>query len=226
LRPYTLLLLLLLPCITHAQARDNDTNYRKLAKEQRREQRRQHRDSARKAWAEERALMKLYSYDTVNEQRMIDIHLGYGILTYSTTSAENIVNGRDDGFDAPEPLGTTALGAKYYISPHFALGLCFAVEHLTGKRVDYYHRYAHIDYKQRVITIAPEVTFVFRAWGRKSWYCVIAPGYSRDTRASVTTGHFNLYQAAGFRYGGRLGGFAELGFGFRGLFNCGLSYKF
>lgn len=103
----------------------------------------------------------------------------------------------------------------------------------------YYNNYG--TFARSSFTIAPEITFTYANFGRGlvHLYSVVGLGYTfRDevltdgqTNAEFTSPYINRVHANayvspfGMRIGGRLNGFFELGLGYKGVFNYGVTYR-
>ncbi len=91
------------------------------------------------------------------------------------------------------------------------------------------------DFKTTTVTVAAELTWVLFSKNSFQAYEGVAAGVSyyneRDSYADKTTSLLSGYKfngqltLAGIRFGRALGGFVELGFGYKGLINGGISYQ-
>lgn len=136
---------------------------------------------------------------------------------------------------------------RYHITEGMSLGLTMAYEYeqgtwnkglyLFGPGNSYEGRF-----HRSALTVAPELTFTYcdYADGLVRLYGAVGMGYTFRNE-KVTYGnanaeyntpyaapiHFNAYGSPlGIRFGRELSGFFELGLGYKGLFNYGLTYRF
>lgn len=124
--------------------------------------------------------------------------------------------------------GTGMISYKYYLSKRTTLGMVVAYENLSN-----WGSY---------LTFAPEATYAYydnkdarirvKMYGSASLGLTVFDDfaisrdlytYHRDESGAKITGHISPF---GIRIGRKLGGFMELGLGYKGLFNFGMSYRF
>ena len=144
---------------------------------------------------------------------------------------------------------------RYHISNVISLGLTFAFENENGSwsnsnygwLVDPPSNMVRINmyqgkFRRSAYTIAPEITFNYGdfAHGLVRLYSVVGMGYTyRDehitygnvnieyNNPNVNPVHFNAYGSPlGIRVGRELSGFFEIGLGYKGVLNYGLTYRF
>ena len=143
---------------------------------------------------------------------------------------------------------------RYHISDVISLGLTFAFENENGSWDNRNYgwlsdpgtvRLANVyqgKFRRSAYTIAPEITFNYGDFGNGlvRLYSVVGMGYTyRDEHITygnvnteyknpnVNTVHFNAYGSPlGIRVGRELSGFFELGLGYKGVLNYGLTYRF
>ena len=110
-----------------------------------------------------------------------------------------------------------------------------------GNFVPVYNNNNYGSFTRSSFTIAPEITFSYGdfAHGHIRLYSVVGIGYTfRDERVTdaatntefnspyIKRVHANAYASPiGVRAGGRLSGFFELGMGYKGVLNYGLTYR-
>jgi len=180
-----------------------------------------------------------------HEENKVDLRLGYGIGSL-TTLAGIIVSSPHQVLSTPTPLGAALADIKYFADDRFSIGLVVGCEFLKGTLANDYSSSAKFrgSYKQTIFTIAPEGTFIIISRKNVLFYTSMALGYSvvnkdfhysyYDTTYfknanSLSSGehseHINAHGAVGVRFGGTIGGFVEMGLGFKGICNLGLSVK-
>lgn len=139
-------------------------------------------------------------------------------------------------YDNEKSTGAIHLGYKYSISKHFSLGAMFVYEQIT----------TDVKYTDDVIakttnetyTIAIESDIRYVSKEHFQMYSGLGFGYTigkqkynsnsssdPDYNDNVDLYNFQII-ALGVRAGKSFGGFAELGFGYKGLLNLGISYQF
>lgn len=124
--------------------------------------------------------------------------------------------------------GTAMINYKYYLNKKVTLGMVIGYENISNWG--------------SFLTFAPEATYAYYdnkdARIRVKMYGAASVGltvfedfniyrdlysYHRDESGAKITGHVSPF---GIRIGRKLGGFMEVGLGYKGLFNFGLSYRF
>ena len=170
---------------------------------------------------------------TVNAQNSelkneIGLYYGFGSASNVVSSISAIVGaaaGEQSNFWGP-------VGIEYYhhVTPVVAIG---GMASIAGCNVG--NKNGNSDFTERYITVMPAVKF---NWLRKQYfgmYSGVAAGVmfvSADTKGDPTVkedsqvyfmGHAT---ALGLEFGGAFRGFAELGFGEKGVLCAGIRYKF
>ena len=184
----------------------------------------------------------------IDDEDKCDIHLGYGIISISDMGGV-VFYGQHSTLGSPEPMGTSIIDVRYYISRRFAIGVTGGLEFFKGAITgDYSYPgyWAHGKYTGRIVVVAPEATV--NLFGKKHilFYLTAALGYSETEKyfhfnqdnynASFYNGVSSLpdgensssvngFCGFGMRFGGLIGGFVEFGLGFKGLASGGLSVK-
>lgn len=150
----------------------------------------------------------------------------------------------------PSRLITYYAGASYFVGNSIALGLNFAAEPLEGKLYSGQANHGAISgqqigtYRSGIYTAAASFSLFFLKQRYVMFYGSLEGGYSYETvhcnfdqpyynyssTAPVTqesSGHYNLQVSpCCFRFGGLVAALVELGFGYKGLLNLGLSCRF
>lgn len=177
-----------------------------------------------------------------------EVIIGHGFLP----SEQMFMN--NHRYNTNQYSGAVAATYRYHVNDVISLGLAFAYEYEQGTYNDYNYNYYYPNnyyypiaynnygtFTRSSFTIAPEITFNYGdfANGHIRLYSVIGMGYTfRDevitdqygaeyTSPYVRRVHFNAYGCPlGVRAGGRLSGFFELGMGYKGVLNYGVTYRF
>ena len=138
--------------------------------------------------------------------------------------------------------GNAFFTLRYHFFSCLAFGIAGGVTSAAGQYTDAYHpSVVTSTYRQQVTTIAFEAYYVytFRKYFEVYTFLGAGPEFATTTTTAepvpnaigiTTTDGRNVikiqYTPIGVRVGGRLAGFAELGIGYKGLVNAGISYKF
>ncbi len=141
-------------------------------------------------------------------------------------------------------LGAVSLGYRYHFSRLLSLGVVGSYEHSSNNYAPTSYASTVTDRRgiQSCYTMATEVTFNYLtiANGTLRFYGVFGAGYSiyvhiikskNNGVSSVYKNSRSTYGALqiapiGIRFGRDFGGFLELGSGYRGIVNYGLTYRF
>lgn len=143
---------------------------------------------------------------------------------------------------------TGSTGADFFTARYF-LYSCLSVGATAGYMAERGNNTAHYGfervttgtYEHRALTVAVEVNYIYRILKYLDVYTYVgtgpafkttittpvesplsAAGTAKTERSDAFVFH---YSPLGIRVGGRVGGFAELGFGYKGLVSCGLSVR-
>lgn len=181
-----------------------------------------------------------------------EVILGHGILPANQLFASL---GPAD-YSNSTATGAISLTYRYHISRVISVGLAAMYEHedgtwrtgtglllsIFGGSYQFYGNFS-----RTCITIAPEVTFNYGdvADGMLRFYGMFGAGFTFKQQNAYLTGsndpnfsiegtvprfapmHLNMQLTPfGMRYGKALGGFVELGCGYKGIFNYGITYRF
>ncbi len=164
-------------------------------------------------------VLSMISFSSFAQKGKSEVSLAYGAYSIYT-----FVNERP--YDVSS--GVAMLNYKYYMTKRLTLGGVIAYENLSnwGSYLTFAPEftYAYYDNKDARIrvkmyggaSVGLAVFDDFRTYN--SYY-----SYHHDESGAKFTGHITPF---GIRIGRKLGGFLELGLGYKGLFNGGLSYRF
>ena len=138
--------------------------------------------------------------------------------------------------------GATFVTIRYFLYNRIALGFTGGITNERGQYTDKYTpSMITSTYTQSITTIAPELYYIyfFRKYFEVYSLLGIGPAFTSITTTvnptpytarSVTTSGSDViklqYTPIGIHIGGRIGGFAELGIGYKGTINVGASFKF
>lgn len=169
----------------------------------------------------------------------LEIAAGYGLVgSHNVTDAFSPEKSTNP--DTRKENGTPFANVRYFVYNRLALGVFAGAATETGQLHDYFAS-AAVTYKKSYTTIALEIYYIYTFRKMFEVYTLAGIGQSfiatETTRAnsSVAPGGTTKtnetkikaqYTPVGVRYGGRLGIFAELGLGYKGIFSGGISYKF
>lgn len=172
----------------------------------------------------------------------LELATSYGMITASQVGDKTEANSNSlTGQSITYSSGMMFLTARYFFFNRLALGIAGGVSSERGQYADK-HNTSVISrtYSESVTTIAPEVYYIyfFRKYLEVYTLLGIGPGFFTTTTTTNATPYSSeaintekhdalrlQYTPIGIRIGGRLGGFAELGIGYKGLINAGLSFK-
>jgi hypothetical protein len=179
-----------------------------------------------------------------------ELFIGHGFLPVQQLSGQGI---HAYDYDNRQASGTIFAGYRYHLTKVVSLGIAAGFGSESGawkdQRVMYYngvpatYTYPRTGNVYRsCATIAAEMNFTY---GRTrndmlQFYSGLAAGYTINHQTFTYTGSDDRYLSPGaqkaffmghlsligIHVGRKLGGFAEFGFGYKGLMNYGFSYKF
>jgi len=174
-----------------------------------------------------------------------ELNFGYGLITTndwnfsfaptSITVLDNQVE-REASSINEKGFGGFFIGYKFEVTRRLMLG---GIIMYQKKAEDLLFADRSVNFKRQFYTLAVELDYryvnkelVKLYSGIGLGYTVINESFSGDTTNfrlidSNEPGYFNLHvNAIGVRVGKALAGFAEIGFGYKGLLNFGISYQF
>ena len=164
-------------------------------------------------------------------------------LSYGEYSATELFNGNSNNYvtssDETSNTGSIFASYHYYLSNRFAIGMT-----LGGQSLSYnvYGDNNNYQYLQRInlFTTGFEAKYVIGDFKYFQYYGLVgvAATYRTEDYTNVVNGpyleivpntgvKFNMQVTPiGLRFGKNIGGFLELGLGYKGLFNTGVFYSF
>ncbi len=178
-----------------------------------------------------------------SNKRQLDISVSYGVI--STDQVFGVAN--DDGATVSgqktltNTPGSPFITARYFFFNRLAFGLACGVLSESGKYVDTYNPLnTPGTYSKHTTVAAFEVYYIYMFRKNMELYTLagIGPSFSNTnidvnqqggSSSSTNAQTLNVmkvqYTPIGIRYGGKLGAYAEVGIGYKGVFNAGVSYK-
>ena len=178
-----------------------------------------------------------------SNKRQLDISVSYGVI--STDQVFGVPN--DDGATVSgqktltSAPGSPFINVRYFFFNRLAFGVTCGFLSESGKYVDTYAPSitGTGTYASHSTVTAFEVYYIYLFRKNMELYTLggIGPSFSN---ANITTNVLGLsttshaesvnttkvqYTPIGIRYGGKLRAYAELGIGYKGVFNAGISYK-
>ncbi len=129
--------------------------------------------------------------------------------------------------------GTFYLGYRYHISKHFSMGIDAAYQSILEEVRNSDERVGNLKRKYITTTALTNISYINRP--AFQLYSTISAGYIQGKAyytpvegedESMTDGFFGFQvNPVGIRFGRTFGGFVELGYGYKGVLNFGLSVK-
>lgn len=176
-----------------------------------------------------------------SNKAQLEVAVSYGIITGSQVADRFNNTDNSDGKTRTYNSGNSFITVRYFLFNRLALGLSGGITNEKGQYTDRTNpSLISSTYKASYTTIAVELYYIYSFRKRLEIYTLAGAGPSfttiqTTTYLGVTTGVTTTnkedkikvqYTPIGVRYGGRLGGFLEIGIGYKGLINGGISYKF
>jgi len=176
----------------------------------------------------------------------LDVSVSYGVITGDQVAQQfstgDNANSSGNNKTLTYNSGATFFSARYFLFNRLAIGLCYGVTNERGQYADRTNpSFIASTYKQGITTIAMELYYIysFRKYFEVYTLLGIGPAFINTqttayaapnaTGVITTAAENNLkaqYSPIGVRFGGKLGGFVELGIGYKGVISGGVSYKF
>jgi hypothetical protein len=170
-----------------------------------------------------------------------EISLSYGIYSSNSAHFEEIAKsvllfGFNDKPQNIRETGPITISYKRVLNSKFGVGISIGTMHESyeykagSSWIDNSPTLKPID--RSVLTIAPELDFRYLRREKFNLYSTLGIGYSnfkykgKASESSYSDGRFVFHLGLlGIRFGNKFGGFAELGFGYKGLINFGINYQ-
>jgi len=167
-----------------------------------------------------------------------DLSVSYGLISTSQFAANNNTDG--DKMIASSS-GASFFTVRYFLFNRLAICASGGVSGEKGRYNDPYNpSFITSGYQLNTTTIAVELYYIyfFRKYLEVYTFAGAGPSFTTTETninattsipASANTVSADIFKAQytpiGIRLGGRLGGYAEVGYGYKGIFNFGISCK-
>lgn len=167
-----------------------------------------------------------------------DLSASYGFISTSQFSA---LDNQERTRTVTSATAALFITARYFLFNRLAIGLTLGISGENGQYNDPFSpQLVTSTYQYSSKTVAVEVYYVYYFRKRLELYTFLGAG---PTTSSTQTTEYNptvktqnptlsgseqlkaQYTPFGIRVGGRLGAYAEMGYGYKGIFNFGLGYK-
>ena len=170
------------------------------------------------------------SAQTIEGQHELSVSAGY----LSGRTVNDKLTGEKAG---KETMATPSYFAsyRYYVRDKVSIGGTFGTQTIQGKSGSQYI-YNPYTYTFVNTTAAAEITYAYKDMRHYQLYTLFGTGISHFTErdffsapgsVAFSGNAFNFqYTPVAIRFGGKVAGFVELGVGYKGVINGGLSYKF
>lgn len=171
-----------------------------------------------------------------------EINVSYGLVStnsFSEIFAESILEGFTGGLHSFKNFKSSgSINLDYYraISKNLKVGGALVYEQVS--RDSYFDKKFNGKTETNYISVMPQIKFLYIAKPAFELYSGLAAGASlryeeynstdQGVKSQKESDIFFAFQAnlLGIRVGKKLAGFAELGFGNKGILNAGISYRF
>ena len=166
-----------------------------------------------------------------------DLSVSYGYMNTGISYTDASQNGNKTIARYPQPAFFTV---RYFLYNRLAIGVATGVASEQGKYFDPNNLATQAGtYSASSTTVAIELYYVYHFWKYVEVYTFAGAGPSFANMTSSYSSHgFGFpsettsntilkgqYTPLGIRFGGRLGAYAEVGYGYKGIVNAGISFK-
>ena len=172
----------------------------------------------------------------------IDVAVSYGLLSVDQVAQKVTDDNNPGSKNITYNSGAPFVTVRYFLYNRLAIGFSCGTNSERWQYIDVYIPSTIISQsKQSATTVAFELyyIYVFRKYFEAYTLAGFGPSFtstetvtnattatSATTVNTTTAGVKVQYTPIGIRVGGKLGAFGELGIGYKGVFNFGVSYKF
>lgn len=174
------------------------------------------------------------------QEQQHEVYAGYGLLSsnelvdaFSSILATTLTGGSYKTNNS-QSIGNILIGYKYLPNRRIAVGASYAYNSRSADVMS--GDVKNGDLKRKYQTLAGEFEFRYIAKGHFKLYSSLGAGvtlydetYTSNTREVEENDNifFNFQVSAlGFKFGDRIGGFAEVGLGYKGILSAGLFASF
>ncbi|HCY41387.1 MAG TPA: hypothetical protein DHV48_08545 [Prolixibacteraceae bacterium] len=181
-----------------------------------------------------------------SQTRQNEFSFSYGLYSSNGAWIETFGQSRVSAFTLgifslePENIretGPVLISYKHVLNSRFGLGIIAGITHVKYDLKEssiFTKEYTTTNVNRSNLTLAPEFDFRYLFRGNFNLYSLIGLGFTfvdnNNTPALSVANkpdHFGFHLSViGIRFGKELGGFIELGTGYKGLINFGINYQF
>lgn len=182
----------------------------------------------------------LFVGEAFAQEQQHEVDVGYGVLSsnefvdlFSNILATALTGGSYKT-ENNKGIGNIQAGYKYIPTKRIAVGATYVYAGLSSDVMSGDTKSGTLDKKYH--TLAGEFEFRYIAKERFKLYSTLGAGATKyDETYTPTTGevdknddiYFNFHVSAlGLKFGDKVGGFAEVGFGYKGMVSAGLFFRF
>ncbi|MCW3120547.1 MAG: hypothetical protein JWQ38_39 [Flavipsychrobacter sp.] len=173
-----------------------------------------------------------------NYIRQLDIAASYGSISPDQINLGVNVDNKTISYIS----GAQFVSVRYFLYAYLSMGFTGGIVMERGQYADdRNHAIVKSTYTKQAMTIAPELYYVYLYRKYFEAYTLLGAGvassrvttttnatiYTPASTATTSESRIKMqYTPIGIRVGGHLSAFAELGFGYKGVFNAGVSFRF
>ncbi|SEJ82774.1 hypothetical protein SAMN05216327_12242 [Dyadobacter sp. SG02] len=165
-----------------------------------------------------------------------ELSIGAGIMSSEDAATDLVLLWGSAVFNSHQEVRVTraswSISYKYHVSERFAIGGSSVYNPMPDRWIQDFDFRNDDDWKVRSLTTAGEATLFWVKGKDFQFYGMIGAGFFAKRRTlydtQVETNWGTTFQATpvGLRMGKKLGVFMELGYGYKGVFNGGMSMRF
>lgn len=165
-----------------------------------------------------------------------ELNIGAGIMSSEDAATDLALLWASAVFNSHQEVRVTraswSISYKYHVSERFAIGGSSVYNPTPDKWILDFDYYYDDEWQGRSLTTAAEATLFWVKGKDFQFYGTVGAGFFAKRRmlydTQVETKWGTTFQATpvGLRIGNKVGVFMELGYGYKGVFNGGLSMRF
>lgn len=177
----------------------------------------------------------LTKYSEAQDKGNSELNIGAGIMASEDAATDLVLLWGSAVFNTPREVKVTRAGwsvtYKYHVSERFAIGGSSVFNPTPDRWIEDF-AYDDDRWKVRSLTTAAEATLFWVKRKDFQFYGTLGAGFFVKRRTlydtQVETNFGTTFQASpvGLRMGNKFGVFMELGYGYKGVINGGLSMRF